>query len=604
MFSFHYNKLPNSLVFTVHSLILPEEYNESFQVKWQRGDKYGETNMIFPAKDNVVPFEKRFMVNATMYVSKKDGQVREKLITFKVWRIFPDSTEKLFGKITINFSKFYGITNPMAGTFTLESPHRKKSQIVITFRLMQVQKGMTDMSGHALSDASLTTISETMSLKTDNTNVWDVSEVVNNDDKHILEDFMATQHRDKTKESDSGLSAFAIQSKERVQTRMRHGSVIHRNHMPPKNKVPEKSVDILSDYLKSKQTSEPKKDSEEPSHLEPDSINTTTKVYLTMPASRNLMRAALSHTWHESPIKEAPFPKISAVLYSTIEASQILEKLPFSENGYTSFTKRFIELIEDGIIIKNSTKLDLFVAIVHLAALLPKISDALPNRLFDFTARLNELAERLLLMEADKQSEILSSVATSLENTPELFETVVQSFSEGYAQLKARGNAFSDLVSNYSVKQFDKKLALKIINNPAVCTFKNAISWSSFCTRIFEENNIELPFLKEVSQVLMMSSSLCDDPKIHRDIAPDLSLACVFELLKNQRSDEFMPIINDTKKFEQMYETEVKDLLDLRICFSAKSLVEKINTEGWERQTVTVDESVEFPFTRVHFNVE
>lgn len=604
MFSFQYNKVPNALVFTVHYVTLAEECDESFKVTWQRGDKYGETTMVFPAKDNVVPFEKRFTCNATMYVSKKDGQVREKLISFKVWRIYPDTSEKLFGKITINFSKFYGIVNALPGTYTLESPHRKKSQIVLSFRLVQFQKGLTDITGYALSEANLTSISEAMSIKTDNTNVWDVSEVVQDSDRKILEDFMATQHRDKTKESDSGLASFAAMSAHQVQTRSRAGSIIQRTHNMQKNKKGEKSVDILSDYLKSKQITTTNKENEDASHLTEEGSITGTKVYLTMPASRNLMRAALSHTWQESPIMERPFPKISSVLFSVIEASQILEKLPFSENGYVSFTRRFLELLEEGVIIKNSTKLDLFVTVVNLLALLPKISDALPDRLCDFSSRLSDLAERLLIQESDSQSEKLSSIATSLENTPDLFETVVSSFVEGYKQLKSQNLAYNELISIYAVKQFDRKLALKIIRNPAVLMFRNAISWSSFCTRIREECDLELPYIKQVSQVLMMSEQLCHDPLMHRDIAPDLELPAIFEILKNQRSDEFVPVINDTTKFVQIYETEIKELIDIKIAMNVKVIVDKINTDGWDRQTVTTEETVEFPFTKVHFNVE
>ena len=147
----------------------------------------------------------------------------------------------------------------------------------------------------------------------------------------------------------------------------------------------------------------------------------------------------------------------------------------------------------------------------------------------------------------------------------------------------------------------DKKLTSKIISLPGICTFGNAISWNSFASRVYSDLGIELVYIKELAQCLMMSTVLCENPTQCTDICPNLPYGAIYELLKNQRSDEYMPIINDTTKFKNHFENEIQTSNDIIIEIDLKDIVQNLKTDDWDKLTSTEQELNEFPFLKSHF---
>jgi hypothetical protein len=598
MFSFHWKKQKSQIVFTIHTLTLPQHYNETFRVVWQRGDQSGETALLFPSDENIILFEKRCTCSSTMYISKKDGSVRPKLMVLKVWRVYPNKKQKLFGKLTIDISKFYGVVTPVATTYTLESPHRKKSTITLTIRLVSPNSPLATSGNQSLTDGAMTSISEAMSIATDQTSVWDVSEVVSEDDKKILEEFMDNQHRSRLAPVETGpsLAQFASPSFERgVGGRFRRQ--MDKDDSKPISLAAladKKSSDRLNKFFMDRTN-------EQFNLRESTPAGESTKVILTQPASRNLMKSVLTHAWQESPVLDKPFPKIPAVLFALIEATQVFEKTPFSDKGFSTFTSKFIELFESGILVSNYTKLDMFVISACFVALLPNIKEAIPERRDTFIERISELGRNYLLEASEEQSEILSSVLVTLTYDPSLFETVVSSFGQGLKQMNEKAIPFKDVVNDYAIKHFDRALTLKIISLPGICSFSNAVSWNSFASIVSSEVGVELTYLRQLAQCLIMSSKICEEPEKCREICPDLSYSSIYELIKNQRSDEYMPIFNDISKFKEMYEKEINEKIDIQIDINFNNIVKNINTNGWDKQNITELEFNKFSFLKTHF---
>ena len=627
MFSLKWTKSESNLLLILHTLNLPTHYDDLFQVEWQRGDHSGETTLTFPAEDNVVVLEKRYCCDTTMYISKKDGSVRPKLMTFKVWRYFRDNSRKLFGKLTIDISSFWDTTASMPGTYTLESPHREKSQLVITFKFVTPHKRRDSYSGH-LTDDSITTISETMSIVTDKATEWDVSSSMEGNNS-VLDQFMETQHREKRAKQLS-LSDFASPSKKEMKQSRSRGFSVHNKGCPAPLPY-DKSSDTLEQFLEKRRHKHhqnqfgrlrhlrgnviPLGESGNPSADEikngdSDSSQTpsletytaVSKVVLSQPASRNLMRSVLTHQWQASPVECATFPKLSAVLFTLIETTQILEKLPFSEKGFSTFLSKFIDLFESGAMIKNFTQMDLFVVASHLIALLPFIIEAEPNRIYEFTKQLKHSAIKALLNEGCLQSEIFNSIALTLVSTPSIFESVVPSFIQCYKALKSNTILFSSYVAELAVRHFDKDVVLKITSTPNICTFSNAISWNSFASRIESEIGIELYYLKDLAQCLMMNSQICQNPQCIKEMCCHLPPIVIYELLKNQTSDEYMPVLNDTVLFRNVYQKEIdNELLNINISIDYDDISSFIHTDNWDNQDITEEEFREFPFLKSNF---
>ena len=630
MFSFKWTKSESNLIIIFHTLNLPSHYEDLFQIEWQRGDHTGLTTLTFPAEDNVVVFEKRYCCEATMYLSKADGSAKPKLMTIKVWRYFQDNSKKLFGKLNLDISTFWDNTTTMPVTSTLESPHRDKSQLVFTIKFVTPNKKRRDsFTGH-LTDDSITTISETMSIVTDKATEWDFS-ASQEGNSSIIEQFMETQHRDKQSKRVT-LSDFASPSfKDMKQSRSRGLSVHKRGEGPPQ--IPyDRSSDTLEQFLKNRKrkyhlnqfgrykyrcpnpmgngdnslssSNEEMKDETDKVFKTPSPVKKSaiSKIVLTQPASRNLMRAVLSHEWQVSPVDCRTFPKLSAVLFTLIESTQILEKIPFNDNGFSTFIAKFVDLFESGATIKNYTQLDLFVVLTHLIAILPLIISAEQSRLEDFTNKLKESARKALLNEGSLQSEIFNSIAVTLINSPSLFESVIPSFIQSYKTLKSKSHLFSSIIADLAVKHFDRDLVLKITSMPNLCTFSNAISWNSFASRISTELDIELFYLKELAQCLMMNSQLCQDPKSSKEICPHLPPVMVYELLKNQTSDEYMPVFNDTTHFKIFYQKDIdNEILDINIEINFDAILKLISIENWDCQEISDDEFKEFPFLKSNF---
>lgn len=597
MFSFQWTKQHSQLIFTIHTVTLSEHYDEPFRIEWQRGDKSGETSLLYPGSDNIILFERRYTCDATVYISKKDGTIRKKLITFRVWRFYPDQSQKLFGKLTLDVSKFYGIATPVAGTYTLESPHRNKSTITITVRLSMPGSPLA-VAGQSLTDGSMTSISETMSIVTDKTSVWDVSEVVSESDRKILEEFMDTQHRQNPVAAESGSSLAQFERPQNVRVikgRSRRQTV--KDDPKPiglASLVDNRSTEKLSLFLKNRTNDV---------YASKDVLKAdeSTKAALTQPASRNLMRAVLTHSWQKTPVLNKPFPKISAILFALIEATQVFENSPFTDKGFSTFTSKFIELFEAGGLVENYTKLDMFVIAADFLALLPHLEEAIPERRETFIQKMSETGTKFLLEAAQEQAQVLSSVFVTLTYNPSLFETIITSFEQDAKQIKEKAQPFSSIIYNYAIKQFDRGLTLKIISLPGICSFGNAVSWNSFSSIISSELGIELKYLKQLAQCLIMSSSICEAPEKCLEICPDLPQSAVYELIKNQRSDEYMPILNDSTKFKEKYEKEIQENIDIHIKVDFSDITKSINTIGWENQDITEVELNEFPFLKTRF---
>ena len=106
MFGRGYKKIPSTCSFTIHNLRLPEIIRDDFQVEWKRAENEGITERCISIDNVDIFFEKSFKCKVTMYVGKKEGNVRAKFINFQVNRYINGVTKKVFGKLEVDIEHF------------------------------------------------------------------------------------------------------------------------------------------------------------------------------------------------------------------------------------------------------------------------------------------------------------------------------------------------------------------------------------------------------------------------------------------------------------------------------------------------------------------
>lgn len=193
--------------FTIHSLRLPEDIQDPFQIEFKRGNTVGITEKKFVDTEKEVPFEKSFKCNITLIRSDDEstGEYRKKKIAFTVYR-YRNNSKKVYGKFTINAADYLKLRTD---TIEVENPHSKKAYVIMTVGVVQ--------SDAVIAMNDLDSQSEAIQLQTDRVDEWDVSDMVTPESRERIQNFFMKREAEKNEQRNrlSDFTRVAVQKEAR-----------------------------------------------------------------------------------------------------------------------------------------------------------------------------------------------------------------------------------------------------------------------------------------------------------------------------------------------------------------------------------------------------
>ncbi|OHS94760.1 hypothetical protein TRFO_10929 [Tritrichomonas foetus] len=560
------------VIFTIHSLIIPHNNSDIYQIEWKRGDNKGYTEKLIP-QDSAVLFEKRFRCNATFYISS-DLKARPKILTIKALRFDASNNKpKIIGKLYLDITIFLPASGPLTSTFTLDSPHKKKPTINMTTEV-KIMDSMAAIKSSLATDPSFSSLSEATSLTEDHESEWDLSSAASDETNEMIKSFFNEQHQKKEK-YDLDLKNFM---REHAKKNVRKAAL----KSPPVKKRDRAFSDSENDgkMLNAFFASQEKRSKNR---------SKFSGVFLTYQTALNLTKFVLSYSWCQSPVfKTNEFPKPASAIYASLIHTQLLNSSAMSDSYFEPISDVFFKILNEKKVVQNGTIQDNFIVLVHLIALLniPRHFDI--NRLTFFNTKLYELA----------QQSFLELIENFIENFEEFFaeiskmdfdvEKVIQIFSKELQQINQITDFpkyFIDYLIKHLICSIDSKLVDSMIQNPIFCTFSNAMRWNSLITMMTNELKVDFPMFKQANSVIMMSQGICNEPQLCEEVAYNLPKNAILKILKNQAPDEFIFQANNTLNFIDYYLDDCKTECN---CFNAPNfeglgeMVSLINTSQWK----------------------
>ncbi|KAH0786358.1 hypothetical protein GPJ56_009744 [Histomonas meleagridis] len=166
-----WKKIKATLKWTIANIDLGVNIRSKFVVMWQRGDSKGQTDSIFPDNENKLNYNAQFECPCTMFVSKSNGSIRTKNVSFKLMR-YIKGKKKLYGKIIVDVAPFFGLTDASIVSKEMESG-RSNPPIFNASFFLQSEGEIMEMEKADLEDVSfIGHKEERVPLSS-----WDVTEV-------------------------------------------------------------------------------------------------------------------------------------------------------------------------------------------------------------------------------------------------------------------------------------------------------------------------------------------------------------------------------------------------------------------------------------------
>ena len=171
-----YEKIPASLHFTLHTVNLKRKINSSFKLSFQRGSSYhGATDLVKPDEKGILKFEASYDTKCTLYLSKQDATTKPKKLKIILHRFTDQNTSKIYGKIVIDVSKYYGSKSVSYEEFEMESG--RSIPPVLGISIIIKQSGQSVYGAIDQSDKSFVD-EDTEKIPVAD---WDKTEIDNND---------------------------------------------------------------------------------------------------------------------------------------------------------------------------------------------------------------------------------------------------------------------------------------------------------------------------------------------------------------------------------------------------------------------------------------
>lgn len=193
-----YHKVKAYLNATIHHLTLGTNIFDPFQIEWKRGETRGITEQALDTGNKVVSFEKNIQCPCTLYLGKKGNEKKPKYFQITVNVFKSGNKKKVYGKLVIDISEFYGISSPITKDYQIDSAHKDPT-------FLRFSAILTNNMSEPPSSDSLTSIAD--NLESDKPDEWDLSFAVDEEEQIRINEFFS-QRRDEKQKLATALSDF------------------------------------------------------------------------------------------------------------------------------------------------------------------------------------------------------------------------------------------------------------------------------------------------------------------------------------------------------------------------------------------------------------
>ena len=558
MFSSKWEKEPRLLKFTIHTIAIKKNLDDQFKVNWKRGECKGSTSRVI-AMNKILTFNEPFECKCTMYISKNDKTIRPKFISFHLVRINPQNDEqKVFGRAKIDLAQFYNQSQSTTFSVDMESKHGKKPKMTVAFQILK-NGPSSEISSEELKDTQDSTIS---------TDMWDTTEKSQNDGNNKKPPSNIHQN---TSRNGSTLVNFKKTTSSRT-----------KNMTPVSLLMPSKNlVDFIG--LKNKE------------HIK-------------------LFESVLEVAW---PIPLSPsfismpyqYPPAVFPIFATFLKSRIFEEdEPLEDNLYDNILDLMLKA-PLSISCSNEKRFVTFLTIYILLNALYQEYGLDKSKIDDFSNKLKLIVDKSLIQFErpllGRAEQFYSHFLSASFEIQELIEEYFSTIKDIQTQL-IMPTPIKNIVLNSFHVMMDARLLTKILTNPSLLTFQNAMIWSSFMTAS-ESAGHSLVLTSQASKMLMMSSTIAEKPELAKEICPDLSPSIVLFLLSKITPDEIMPKQIDITQFSEYYgievETEISEIIP-PINQNYLDITSSIRVQDWCRCELQAEVVAKFPFFKEYLVVE
>ena len=630
-----YTKRVSTVNFTIHEMRLPEPYSDKFYIQWKRGNFTGMTEQCISNDENSVFFDKKFTCKVTLYISKKDGSIKPKIILFKVYRLINLKDKKIFGELEMDVSTGYQKA-PITQTYSLKSPHHKTSQLIISYEVIPDPIRDEDEL-----DTDIASASEAMVQSDDKLEHWDISEALSPEDADRVRSFFM----DRENQKQSFLKEFGQLPTPRKHTRSRAQGVPMPDKSGKRNTVQLTGYDLFESNPEHRSSSpQPqntsnvsKKHKKEtvPTRMTPGSESSNNRrlppripvldptqrrssedpqriSFIPLPKDsqtepKALIRSLLSKQWCKSPIFGDSVPQPSVAIYTAFLTTDILSiSSTINESTFKEFVEDFFVKYKRSDIVGNAKPIDRFIVSIYLLFLFENMQNANPIRTEQLITHLKQHCTDLLKLIINPLlgdfQKIIQDLVSSLLDQLSLINDLSSLINAAQMNFSDT-NSIKDFFTQNLISAIDFRILQYITDTPTSCTFTAAIQWNSTNT-VLSEKDFNFPMFREAASALMMSTILCSDPKSSDEICPHLKKEFVLKILMNQQPDDFCPIPNDVTTFIHEYNisstsTAGKDVFEYSTNFD--ELKTKLNVEDWKSTKFDSLTLTAFPYLKKFF---
>lgn len=138
-----YEKIPATLRFTLHHVNLKRKVNSDFKLSFARGSFKGATELVHPDDKGLLKFEASYDTKCTLYLSKSDATTKPKKLKIVLHRFTDENTSKIYGKIVIDVSKYYGSSSVSYEELEMESGRSIAPVLAISIIVQQSGQSVT-----------------------------------------------------------------------------------------------------------------------------------------------------------------------------------------------------------------------------------------------------------------------------------------------------------------------------------------------------------------------------------------------------------------------------------------------------------------------------
>lgn len=529
-----------TLIFNVQSIEIKQDITDEFKLTWVRGDYSGSTSRSIAVR-NKVTFNESFKCKCTMYVDKKTGKVRAKIVKFVLKRI-SGGEEKVFGKASVDVAPFFNSTS--INEYSAEMETGRSAAPVVHFTFQFQRHGLVSEPNPEDHDHS------GMGKNLDSKEKWDMTEA----DKPEKTDFVIPQKKE------SGLSQFK--------------SVFGRPKERMSNARPSKE---LLQFMGVRESNSVK--------LFAEVLNTN------WPPTQTQTLAAPSFMYPPS-----LFPIFSSLLHSGILQAR---------SDITESVEIFVETLRTApltIACTNETRFITFMMIYVLTGALAHKYELLPEHIKVFQRTLKPYVDHTLLVYGKplmgKIETDLNRFATAQFDIDDLMNDLTKTFEEIKAAVIVP-EPIKTLVYNSVVAMVDARMVMKMLANPARLTFMNSMTWSSLVTGLETATGERLVLASEAARLIMVAPTVCKDPKLTEEVCPHFPKDLVLTIVKNVKPDEMMSDNIDVTLLVERYELDPTieiQQVDPVLKDDYMNICANVHIENWNRLSVSKDLLARFPY--------